>query len=63
MMASCNTYAAKHLGVSTGDIARVSYEGQRVDDINIGTGGIGPLIASVAGAVIILLIVKKVRSA
>lgn len=31
MMASCNTYAARHLGVSTSDIANVSYEGQRVD--------------------------------
>lgn len=31
MMAHCNTFAAKHLGVSTSDIATVKYEGQRTD--------------------------------
>lgn len=31
MMMTCNTYAARHLGVSTSDIATVSYQGQRVD--------------------------------
>lgn len=31
MMVTCNTYAARHLGVSTSDIATVKYEGQRVD--------------------------------
>ncbi|MGJ8586197.1 MAG: hypothetical protein ACSHXD_19065 [Marinosulfonomonas sp.] len=31
MMSSCNTYAARHLGVSTSDIDVVSYEGQRTD--------------------------------
>jgi aerobic-type carbon monoxide dehydrogenase small subunit (CoxS/CutS family) len=31
MMSTCNTYAARHLGVSTSDIATVKYEGQRTD--------------------------------
>lgn len=31
MMATCNTYAARHLGVSTSDIAELSYQGQRTD--------------------------------
>lgn len=31
MMSSCNTYAARHLHVSTSEIASLSYEGQRVD--------------------------------
>lgn len=31
MMTTCNTYAAQHLGLSTSDIANLSYEGQRVD--------------------------------
>lgn len=31
MMVNCNSYAARHLGVSTMAIASVSYEGQRVD--------------------------------
>ncbi len=31
MMMSCNTYAAKHLGLSTSEIASVTYQGQRVD--------------------------------
>ncbi|MEZ5811377.1 MAG: hypothetical protein R3D45_08175 [Rhizobiaceae bacterium] len=31
MMSTCNTYAARHLGVSTSDIATVTYEGQRTD--------------------------------
>lgn len=31
MMMSCNTYAAKHLSVSTSDIAELSYQGQRTD--------------------------------
>jgi hypothetical protein len=31
MMATCNTYAAHHLHVSTSDIAEVKYEGQRTD--------------------------------
>lgn len=31
MMSICNTYAARHLGLSTSDIADLSYEGQRVD--------------------------------
>ena len=29
MMSHCNTYAAKHLNLSTSDIASVKYEGQR----------------------------------
>lgn len=31
MMTTCNTYAARHLGVSTSDIAELTYQGQRVD--------------------------------
>lgn len=31
MMTICNTYAARHLGLSTSDIATVKYEGQRTD--------------------------------
>ena len=31
MMSHCNRYAARHLGVSTSDIATVTYEGQRTD--------------------------------
>lgn len=31
MMSHCNTYAAKHLGISTSDVATVTYEGQRTD--------------------------------
>jgi hypothetical protein len=31
MMSMCNTYAARHLHVSTSDIASVKYEGQRSD--------------------------------
>lgn len=31
MMSACNDYAAKKLGVSTSDIASVSYEGARTD--------------------------------
>ena len=31
MMSTCNTYAARHLGVSTSDIATLTYEGQRTD--------------------------------
>jgi hypothetical protein len=31
MMSKCNTYAARHLGVSTSDIATLTYEGQRTD--------------------------------
>lgn len=31
MMSNCNTYAAQHLGLSTSDIADLSYQGQRVD--------------------------------
>lgn len=31
MMSKCNTYAARHLGVSTSDIASVVYQGQRTD--------------------------------
>lgn len=31
MMMTCNTYAARHLGVSTSDILTVTYEGQRTD--------------------------------
>ena len=31
MMSICNKYAARHLGVSTSDIATVKYEGQRTD--------------------------------
>lgn len=31
MMMKCNTYAAKHLHVSTSEIATVKYEGQRTD--------------------------------
>jgi hypothetical protein len=31
MMMKCNTYAARHLHVSTSDIASVKYEGQRTD--------------------------------
>jgi len=31
MMATCNTYAAKHLQVSTSDILDLKYEGRRTD--------------------------------
>lgn len=31
MMMHCNTYAAKHLGLSPSEIADLSYEGQRTD--------------------------------
>lgn len=31
MMSTCNTYAARHLGLTTSDIADLSYQGQRVD--------------------------------
>ena len=31
MMVTCNTYAARHLGVSTSDILELKYEGQRTD--------------------------------
>jgi hypothetical protein len=31
MMSKCNTYAARHLGVSTSDILDLKYEGQRTD--------------------------------
>jgi len=31
MMTTCNTYAARHLGVSTSDIVDLKYEGQRTD--------------------------------
>ncbi len=31
MMSLCNTYAAHHLGLSTSDIADLSYQGQRTD--------------------------------
>ena len=31
MMTICNTYAARHLGVSTSDIIDLKYEGQRTD--------------------------------
>ena len=31
MMATCNTYAARHLGVPTSDILELKYEGQRTD--------------------------------
>ncbi len=31
MMTTCNTYAARHLGLSTSDIAELTYQGQRVD--------------------------------
>jgi proteasome lid subunit RPN8/RPN11 len=31
MMSVCNTYAARHLHVSTSDIVDVKYEGQRTD--------------------------------
>ena len=31
MMATCNTYAARHLQVSTSDILDLKYEGQRTD--------------------------------
>lgn len=31
MMSACNTYAARHLHVSTSEIASLSYEGQRTD--------------------------------
>ena len=31
MMAKCNRYAARHLGVTTSDILDVKYEGQRTD--------------------------------
>jgi len=31
MMSKCNTYAARHLGVSTSAIATVTYQGQRTD--------------------------------
>jgi hypothetical protein len=31
MMTMCNTYAAKHLHVSTSDILSVEYEGKRTD--------------------------------
>lgn len=31
MMMKCNTYAAKHLGVTTSDILDLKYEGQRTD--------------------------------
>jgi hypothetical protein len=31
MMTACNTYAARHLGVSTSDMVDLKYEGQRTD--------------------------------
>lgn len=31
MLMSCNTYAAKHLHVTTSDIIDLKYEGQRTD--------------------------------
>ncbi|MDP5306157.1 hypothetical protein [Paracoccus spongiarum] len=31
MMSKCNTYAARHLGVSTTDIVELKYEGTRTD--------------------------------
>lgn len=31
MMSTCNTYAARHLGVSTSEIATLTYQGQRTD--------------------------------
>jgi hypothetical protein len=31
MMTTCNTYAARHLHVSTSDIVDLKYEGQRTD--------------------------------
>ena len=31
MMSTCNNYAAHHLGLSTSDIAEVTYQGQRTD--------------------------------
>lgn len=31
MMTACNTYAARHLSVSTSDIVDLKYEGQRTD--------------------------------
>jgi len=38
MMSTCNTYAARHLGVSTSDIATLTYEGQRTDGTNAVNG-------------------------
>jgi hypothetical protein len=31
MMTTCNTYAARHLGVSASDIVDLKYQGQRTD--------------------------------
>ncbi|WP_108263617.1 hypothetical protein [Mangrovicoccus ximenensis] len=39
MMSLCNTYAAHHLGLSTSDIATVTYQGQRTDGTHAVNGG------------------------